>query len=46
LRKKDENITEVEIESCPTVAMTIVDYGKSLDNVEKIASFLKKQTTE
>jgi len=43
LRKKDENVTEVEIESRPTVTMTIVDYGKSLDNVEKIASFLKKQ---
>jgi len=46
LRKKDENVTEVEIESRPSVSMTIVDYGKSLDNVEKIASFLKMQTVD
>jgi len=34
--------TGVRISSRPTSRSTIVDYGKNLENVEKIVSFLKK----
>ena len=34
--------TEVSVSSRPTSWSTIVDYGKNLENVEKIVSFLQK----
>lgn len=36
---------QVEVSSRPTIRMTVVDFGKNLDNVEKISGFLNAHST-
>jgi hypothetical protein len=43
LHKIDNKTTQVIVSSRPVVSTTIVDYGKNLENVERITSFLKEQ---
>lgn len=38
----DNNRTQVIVSSKPVVRITLVDYGKNLENVERIVEFLKK----
>ena len=40
--RKMNDVIQVEISSRPVVRTTLVDYGKNLENVEKIASFLEE----
>ncbi len=40
----DDDRTQVKVSSRPAVPTTLVDYGKNLENVERIISFLKKQS--
>lgn len=42
VKRISNNQTRVKVSSRPTAKTTIVDYGKNLDNVKKIVSFLKK----
>jgi hypothetical protein len=42
IKRTDNGYTYIEISSRPNARTTIVDYGKNLENVEKIVSFLKK----
>jgi len=44
VRKIDNDRTQVEVSSRPSVRTTLVDYGKNLENVERISSFLKEQS--
>ena len=37
------DVTKVKVSSRPVVRTTLVDYGKNLENVEKIISFLKER---
>lgn len=39
----DQGITRVKIESRPKVRMTVIDYGKNLENVQSIVRYLKVQ---
>ncbi len=39
---KTNDVIQVEISSRSVVHTTLVDYGKNLENVEKIVSFLKE----
>lgn len=43
LFKINEKSTRVEISSKPTVRTTLIDYGKNLDNIENIISYLKSK---
>lgn len=40
--KIDDSRTEVEVSSRPVVKSTLVDYGKNLENIERITSFLQE----
>lgn len=42
VRKIDNDRTQVLVSSRPAVRTTLVDYGKNLENVERISSFLKE----
>jgi len=42
VRKIDNDRTQIEVSSRPAVRTTLVDYGKNLENVEKIIRFLKE----
>jgi hypothetical protein len=42
IAETDNGYTDVKVSSRPTARTTLVDYGKNLDNVEKIISFLEK----
>ena len=44
VRKKDNDRTQVIVLSRPVVRTTLVDYGKNLENVERISSFLKEKS--
>lgn len=44
VRKIDNDRTQVIVSSRPAVRTTLVDYGKNLENVERISSFLKEQS--
>lgn len=44
IRKIDNEKTQVIVSSRPTLRATLVDYGKNLENVERIISFLKEQS--
>jgi len=39
----DGGSTRVKVSSRPTARMTLVDFGKNLDNVQRIISFLEKK---
>ena len=41
LVRVDDNATDVEICSRPSLGTTLVDYGKNIENVRKMESFLK-----
>jgi hypothetical protein len=41
-KRTGSNCTYIQISSRPNARTTIVDYGKNLENVERIVSFLKK----
>ncbi len=43
LRRTDENRTRVEVSSGPALRTTLVDYGKNLENVERIMRFLTRR---
>jgi hypothetical protein len=43
LRRIEGNRTLVTVSSRPVVRTTLVDYGKNLENVERICSFLKER---
>ncbi len=43
LRRMDENRTRVEVSSGPALRTTLVDYGKNLENVERIMGFLTRR---
>ncbi len=43
LRRIDENRTRVEVSSGPALRTTLVDYGKNLENVERIMGFLTRR---
>ncbi|MGB3693989.1 MAG: hypothetical protein WA865_08035 [Spirulinaceae cyanobacterium] len=36
----DNKITQVEFASSPTVSTTLLDYGKNLENAERLKSYL------
>lgn len=40
VKKDDENQTRIRIESRPTLSTTMVDYGKNLENVEKLYNLM------
>jgi hypothetical protein len=40
--RKMNDVIQVKVSSRPAVRTTLVDYGKNLENVEKIVSFLKE----
>ena len=40
INKKDENVIQIKISSRPSVRTTLVDYGKNLENVNKIIDYL------
>ncbi len=42
VRKIDSDRTQIEVSSRPVVRTTLVDYGKNLENVEKIIKFIKE----
>jgi hypothetical protein len=42
VRKIDNDRTQIKVSSRPAVRRTLVDYGKNLENMEKISSFLKE----
>ncbi|HFS68208.1 MAG TPA: hypothetical protein ENK91_11000 [Bacteroidetes bacterium] len=42
----NENSTKIIISSKPSLSTTIVDYGKNLENLETIKSFLTKNTVD
>jgi hypothetical protein len=42
ISKIDGSKTEVEVSSRPIVKTTLVDYGKNLENIERITTFLKE----
>jgi len=42
LRRIDNDRTEIKVSSRPAVRRTLIDYGKNLENVERISSFLKE----
>ena len=44
VHKTDNYRTQVVVSSRPTVRATLVDYGKNLENVKIISSFLKEQS--
>jgi hypothetical protein len=44
VRKIDNDRTQVMVSSRPAVRTTLVDYGKNLENVERISAFLKEQS--
>jgi len=41
LRRKDKTVTQVEVSNRPAMCTTVVDYGRNLENVENIISFLR-----
>ena len=43
IKRIDDTETHVKASSRPSMGTTIVDYGKNLENVEKILSFLKNK---
>jgi hypothetical protein len=43
IQRLDGDRTQVEVSSRPTWRPTIVDYGRNLENVEKIISFLQEK---
>jgi hypothetical protein len=45
VKRINNNQTRVTVSSRPTARTTIVDYGKNLENVEKIVSFLKNKNS-
>ncbi|HDH05347.1 MAG TPA: hypothetical protein ENH01_06495 [Nitrospirae bacterium] len=45
IKRIDDTQTHVKTSSRPSMSTTIVDYGKNLENVEKILSFLKNTVT-
>lgn len=44
VHKIENDRTQIVISSRPAVVTTLVDYGKNLENVERISSFLKEQS--
>ena len=44
VRKIDDDRTQIIVSSRPVVRTTLIDYGKNLDNVDKISNFLKKRS--
>ncbi len=44
INRMNDGYTDVKVSSRPTARTTLVDYGKNLENVETIVSFLKKQS--
>ena len=42
VQKIDDDRTQVIVSSRPVVRLALMDYGKNLDNVDKISNFLKK----
>ena len=44
IKKIDDNRTQVNVFSRPFYILTIADYGKNYENVEKIKSFLKEES--
>lgn len=42
IHKIDDKKTQVQVLSKPALPITLVDYGKNLENVEKITEFLEK----
>ena len=44
VRRIDDFRTQIEVSSRPSLGTTFADYGKNLENVEKISNFLNKQT--
>lgn len=46
LNKITDNLTEVEIQTRPSVKTTIVDYGESLRIIEEITQYLKAKDAE
>ena len=44
VRKIDIDRTQIIVSSRPAVRTTLVDYGKNLENVERISSFLEEQS--
>ena len=45
LRDRGDEGTQIEISSRPAIRVTFVDFGKNLDNVEKISGFLNAHGT-
>ena len=45
LRHRGDEGTQIEISSRPAIRVTFVDFGKNLDNVEKISGFLNAHGT-
>lgn len=45
LRKMSENQTKIEIYSRPSIPTTLIDYGKNLENIERICAFLTDPQT-
>lgn len=43
LRKITDEMTNVRVKSKPALATTVIDYGKNLENINKITSFLKRK---
>ena len=44
LRKIDDDRTHVEVSSRPALRTVLVDFGKNLDNVERLTKFLKQNS--
>jgi len=41
VKKKRQTVTQVEVSNRPAMCTTVVDYGRNLENVENIISFLR-----
>jgi hypothetical protein len=46
LKPINENLTEIEIQTRPSIRTTIVDYGESYKTIEKIVETLKEKDAE
>ena len=46
LKAVSESLTEIEVLARPVVKLTLVDYGQSLNTIEKIVIFLKEKDAE
>lgn len=46
ISKSEDNQTEIDISSRPTLRTTIVDYSKNFENVENISIFLRQRASD